>query len=215
MNITLVMTQVGQPEADGVAKTLSAAADVMRAAANNPFGVLALAILAIVAWAYAVREKGGTKPDEPGSKSALPVHVVGLVAILAVVLVALQMYFRDTDLKARDTQITDLQRGLKETETRLAEPYDITFKLLFPEGRPRNPFRSPVEVFLQRTGEAAPRRLESDRFRETRGQGGINVEIPHLRPGDKVYITVREEQELWRSDDIRLPDAQLKMNPSS
>lgn len=202
-----LLMQASAQDPGGWAKVLESLADLVRAASNNPFGILALALVCVAVWIYAVRREG-TSP-------AWPTHALGLVAILALAGGALEMYFRNAGLESRDARLKALQTDLDAAQQKLARPYDMTFKLLFPEGQLRDPFTPEVEVWVKKRGEQAATRLGAGLFQDIRGEGGINVEVPQLSPGDKVFITLRERQGIWRSDDVRLPEAQLRMNPPS
>jgi hypothetical protein len=92
--------------------------------------------------------------------------------------------------------------------------YDLSFKLLFPEGTLQDPDTAKVVPFVVRKHQpdALPQ-LESNGYAVSRGVGGLGVDIYKLSPGDLLHVEVEDEGKRWRSVDVKLPESQLQMHP--
>ena len=110
----------------------------------------------------------------------------------------------------------------KTSETPVQAPppnrYNLELKLTFSpdDRRDLDPFGANVKAFVNNAvtlvdypGSDDPK-LHSNFVR--RGQGGIALTLSDLSAGDKLSVLVDQGDRYWRSDEMKMPEANLEMN---
>jgi hypothetical protein len=169
-------------------KILSSVPEIITAASKSPLGLIALAIIVVAAIAliFFKRDKGWYK-----------IAVFGLVAGgLAVFIYGM----------------LQVQREEAGREVAAAQSIrDLRLHLVFDSQAPVNPMHATVEPYIQRAGDSTERRL-TENVQLIRGVGGLVVTFSRLTVGDRLFVVVEDHGLRWRSDDMRLPEAQLAMS---
>jgi len=112
--------------------------------------------------------------------------------------------------EAESTLQTRLQAQSQETVRYVK---NLKLKLRFPENDQASPWNAKVDAFVRKPNEVAGK-LSNDLIGEPfRTDLGINVDFSKLEVGDVVYIVVKDGKKVWRSDDMRVLEAHLVMNP--
>ena len=93
---------------------------------------------------------------------------------------------------------------------------ELKLHLVFPETGAANPHRASVFPYVQRTSDGegkinSPEYLRKD-VEAVPGPGGIYLVFSKLAVGDRVYVEVQDQQKRWQSDEMRMPEANLRMN---
>src|SRR5262245_36987294 len=168
-------------------KVLSSIPAIITAAAKSPFGLVALAILVVAAIAYYLFRK---------DKSWYKLVVFGLLA---------------GGLGVFIFGMLQIQREEAGREVTAAQSIrDLRLHLVFDSQAPMNPMHATVEPYIQRAGDSTERRL-TENVQLIRGVGGLVVTFSRLTVGDRLFVVVEDHGMRWRSDDMRLPEAQLAM----
>jgi hypothetical protein len=181
-------------EATGALKTVP---DIIKAASATNLGILALLILvlAVIAFVY-FRERPAIYQ--------LAVFVVMFLGVTAFGYAAISVQHKEA-MQARE--------DARKAETACVEAQsirDLTLKLNFiGTERAANPWTAKVVPMVQKSHE--PERVLTDVVL-LKGVGGIAVRFLRLDVGDRVYLVVEDDGLKWRSDDMRMLEAQLNMN---
>lgn len=148
-------------------------------------------------------------------------NAFGLLVLLGFVLISVAPFFfyqRYADklktqqgrIEGLETKLTAMDETIKEAVREL-EDYDLRLTLIFPENDRPRPFNAKAYGYLRKKDEtvASP---YTWRKKPDKGAGGIVVYFDNLASGDKLYVIVEDDGKRWRSDDMVMPKAQLKMN---
>jgi hypothetical protein len=80
-----------------------------------------------------------------------------------------------------------------------------------------DPTKLQTDLLVQKAGEAAPRVSNQGFLLTTRTSNVLAATVSGLAPGDTVSFHCREKgsnsARSWLSEEIRIPEAQLNMNP--
>jgi hypothetical protein len=172
-----------------VPEAFKAAPDIIKAASENALGLLALIILAIGILVYFLFSK----------ENYIVKGVVFFVMMGAAIAFGV---------------------GAME-QTKRQSGYNIELKLLFPENNLANPFQAEVRAYVngkllfsdKTAGSSQPPQQDaSNNIDLIRGVGGLVVNFQKRLPGDRLYVVVKDGDNGWRSDDMKLPEAHLQMN---
>lgn len=163
--------------------------ELMKAAAHNPLGITALAITlpAIVACVLL------RKAAERWRLIAFAGVFVGCMGFASVALIE---------------QRADDSARLKSA---LTIP-DLRLGLVFRGNDLVNPMHADVHAWVQRKNDTVETPL-TENVQYIKGVGGLSVNFSQLSVGDRVWVVVGDHGHLWRSDDMRILEAQLVMNP--
>jgi hypothetical protein len=168
-------------------KALATIPDIIKAASTSPLGILALLIVVLGILALAYFRK------RPSYQLLVFLCFFVGVAGFGVVLIWLQ----------RD----DAARALAQaTHVR-----DLRLHLVFAGPDAANPMSASVQAFRQRPGQEE--KSLTPAIQLIRGAGGMMLHFDELDMGDRVYVLVSDHGKEWRSDDMRVLEAQLAMNP--
>ena len=172
------------------ANALSSIPEIITAASKSPFGLVALAVVALTAVAliFFKKDKGWHKI------AAFGFMVTGATAFTYALL---------------QVQRDDAARQVSAAST----IRDLRLHLVFDVGSPIHPMDTTVRVlpYIQHSGEMEEK-LVKENVRFMRGAGGLVVNFTRLSVGDRLYVVVEDHGRRWRSDDMQLPEAQLAMS---
>jgi hypothetical protein len=168
-----------------VAEWFKAAPDIIKAASENALGLLALIILAIGILVYFLFSKEN--------------YVVKGIVFLVIMGAAIAFGV-----------------GAME-QTKRQSGYNIELKLLFPQNNLANPFQAEVRAYVNDKLLFSDKASKGSQSVSTdinliRGVGGLVVNFQKRLPGDRLYVFVKDGDNGWRSDDMKLPEAHLQMN---
>lgn len=173
--------------------------DIIKAAAASNLGILALIIIVVGALGYFFFKEAPNRV-----KALMFLAILGGVTAFA--------------YAALNVQREDAERALiKWRAEQEKEQFvrNLRFKLIFDHDRrnpPANPRKAKVSAFVQTKEDSAPK-LNAD-WMQQNDVGGITLIFKKLNSGDKLFIVVKEGDRTWQSDDLIIPQAQLRMGPA-
>src|SRR4051794_25004219 len=171
-------------------KALATIPDIIKAASTSVLGILALliVILGTLAFVFFRHRK----------EYQLHVFLCFFIGIVGFGAVLIWLQRQDaTEALAQASRVRDLR-----------------LHLLFSGAGSANPMRAVVQAFRQGRSDAKEIALTNG-VQTIRGAGGVLLQFDELQMGDRVYVIVSDQGKQWRSDDMRVLEAQLAMNPDS
>lgn len=168
-------------------KALATVPDIIKAASTSPLGILALLIL--ILGLLALRLFRG----QPKYRLAAFICFFGAMVGFG----AYTLWLQHEDAAQALAQVARVR--------------DLRLHLLFAGAEAANPMRAAVYAYRQRLGQSAEDTL-SQSVQTIRGAGGVMLAFDELHMGDRLYVVVRDHGKEWRSDDMRVLEAQLAMN---
>jgi len=88
--------------------------------------------------------------------------------------------------------------------------YRLRLNLIFPPDSQANPFTAKVKSMIRKQDSGDSGKIFSDADFES-GPGGIIVKFENLHEGDQVSVIVEDNEKIWRSYDMTVPNADLNM----
>lgn len=88
--------------------------------------------------------------------------------------------------------------------------YRLRLNLVFPPDSQANPFTAKVKSMIRKQDGSDNGKVFSDADFES-GPGGIIVKFENLHEGDRVSVIVEDNEKIWRSYDMTVPNADLNM----
>lgn len=162
--------------------------------------------LVLVASAFSLRarlaERNVLHLDSPKLGVMMKVTAFGLLVAVGALAAASPAWFLYKGYDSRLAQLEGQTRGLQTTVEQL-NMHSLKLKLDFPPEGGAHPDRATVDVFVN----GSLRRPDNI----DRGAGGIMVSVGALKQGDQLRIEVRDRDKSWKSDDMRVPEANLRM----
>jgi len=158
---------------------------------------------------------------------ALKADAFGLVSMLGFIMIGSGVFFFYQGYETKMAEMQNRYEGrLAEVQKRVEDmqgkvngmsgvirdlrKYDLRLNLGFPENDLADPFKTKVNAYICKKGSSSEELYGSIRI--DRGVGGLVVYFDSLGTGDKFYIIAEDGNRKWRSDDMEIPKAYLKMN---
>lgn len=170
------------------ANALSSVPDIITAASKSPSGLMALAVVAVASVALIL------------FKNAKPAQKLGVFALVVAGATAFVYVLLQVQRDEATRQVADA-----------ATIRDLQLHLVFKNDDLINPMHATVQPYVQGRRDTTERLL-TDNVQYIRGVGGLTVDFSSLTVGDRLFVVVEDHGKRWRSDDMRLPEAQLAMS---
>ncbi len=181
--------------------------------------IVGIAFIAFAMWMQK-RLTGRLKLDiniEKLGITLLKTDAFGIILLIGIALIIIGpvSFFLNysKEQSASEDKIAAMQSEMsaKDEAIKMLKNYDLRLNLLFPESDSANPFSDSLKIsaYVRKAGEASDALY--DHIRIDKGIGGIVVYFDKLGLGDKLFVVVEQGGKKWRSDDMVMPGAYLRM----